>query len=258
MYVRDIGDGFAVFMHWNTDTQCTCIHAPQPSKREDYFVLEGPHSVGLAIHHHAVRGGSFVNFPGLVKLQIDCRQDAHSIPNSLRLKGNQQPSNCPKSMTKLYPPHSNWTYQSNVEFRALQCLNFGNMWSSLFIGKFRCLHSSLMRAIRCANSEHSALSAGVPTDPHSPESNSSYLAQIWSIRELYSLCASYTVIKKTGLGMIRSDKYKFWVSNFNVGDIGDAKQVWSLWNIWVNWENCSFLPPNQLKLDNSGIQRSKG
>ena len=36
--------------------------------------------------------------------------------------------------------------------------------------------SQLMRAIRCANSEHSASNAGVPTDPHSPESNSSYLA----------------------------------------------------------------------------------
>ena len=27
------------------------------------------HPVGLAVHHHAVRGGSFVNFLGLVKLQ---------------------------------------------------------------------------------------------------------------------------------------------------------------------------------------------
>ena len=87
-----------------------------------------------------------------------------------------------------------------------------------------------MRAIRCANSEHSALNAGVPTDPHSPESNSSYLAQIWSIGELYSLCASCKVIKKTSLGMIKSDKYKF-VNNFNVGDIRDAKQVWSLWGL---------------------------
>ena len=58
-----------------------------------------------------------------------------------------------------------------------------------------------MRAIRCANSEHSALNAGVPTDPHSPESNSLYLALIWSVKELYSLWASCTVIKKTGFGM---------------------------------------------------------
>ena len=121
----------------------------------------------------------------------------------------------------------------------------GAFWSSLGTGRFRCLHSSLMWTIRCANSEYSALNAGVPTDPHSPESNSSYLAQIWSIRELFCLCASCTVIKKTGLGMIRSEKYKFWVSNFNVRD---AKQVWSLWNIWVNWENCSFLLPNWLNL----------
>ena len=32
------------------------------------------------------------------------------------------------------------------------------------------------------------------------------------------------------------------------------KQVWSLWNLWGNWENCSFLLPNQLKLDESRIQ----
>ena len=98
---------------------------------------------------------------------------------------------------------------NNLEFRRLQCLKCRGLWSSLGIGRFRCLHSLLMRAIRCANSEHLALNTGVPTDPHSPESNSSYLAQIWSIKELYSLCASCTVIKETGLGMIRSDKYKF-------------------------------------------------
>ena len=32
------------------------------------------------------------------------------------------------------------------------------------------------------------------------------------------------------------------------------KHVWSLWNLGANWENCSFLLPNQLKLDKSGIQ----
>ena len=58
-----------------------------------------------------------------------------------------------------------------------------------------------MQAIRCANSEHSALNAGVPTEPHSPESNSLYLALIWSVKEFYSLWASCTVIKKTGFGM---------------------------------------------------------
>ena len=80
-------------------------------------------------------------------------------------------------------------------------LEVQGLWSSLGIGRFKCLHSSLMQAIRCANSEHSALNAGVPTDPHSPESNSLYLALIWSIKEPYSWCASCTVIKKTGFGM---------------------------------------------------------
>ena len=109
----------------------------------------------------------------------------------------------------------------------------GGLWSSLGIGRFRCLHSSLMRAIRCANSEHSALNAGVPTDPHSPESNSSYLARIWSIKELYSLCASCTVIKETGLGMIRSDKYQFVMSIQSI----QPKHVFTQWNLRANWSN---------------------
>ena len=44
---------FAAFMQMYTDTV--------------YIVVVCP--VGLAVHHHAVRGGSFVNFLGLVKLQ---------------------------------------------------------------------------------------------------------------------------------------------------------------------------------------------
>ena len=109
----------------------------------------------------------------------------------------------------------------------------GGLWSSLGIGRFRCLHSLLMRAIRCANSEHSALNAGVPTDPHSPEFNSSYLARIWSIKELYSLCASCTVIKETGLGMIRSDKYQFVMSIQSI----QPKHVFTQWNLRANWSN---------------------
>ena len=54
---------------------------------------------------------------------------------------------------------------------------------------------------RLANSQASALNAGVPTAPYSPESNCSYLADIWSVKELYSLWTSSTVIKKTGFGM---------------------------------------------------------
>ena len=109
----------------------------------------------------------------------------------------------------------------------------GGLWSSLGIGRFRCLHSSLMWAIRCANSEHSELNAGVPTDPHSPESNSLYLAWIWSIKELYSLCASCTVSKLTGLGMIRSDKYQFVMSTQSI----QPKHVFTQWNLRANWSN---------------------
>ena len=121
-------------------------------------------------------------------------------PQFLKLKGTQQPG----ILTNLWQScilHTLTEPAINVEFRALQCLKCGGLWSSLLIGRLRCFHSSLMWAIRCANLEHSTLNAGVLTDPHSPESNSSYLALIWSVKKLYSLWASCTVIKKTGFGM---------------------------------------------------------
>ena len=54
-----------------------------------------------------VRGGSFVNFLGLVKLQgwLQARHTAN--PQFLKLKGAQQPSNSYISTTKLHPPYPN-------------------------------------------------------------------------------------------------------------------------------------------------------
>ena len=65
---------------------------------------------GLAVHHQSVRGGSFVNFLGLVKLQgwFQARHTAN--PQFLKLKGAQQPSNSYISMgTKLHPPYPKQT-----------------------------------------------------------------------------------------------------------------------------------------------------
>ena len=58
-----------------------CIHAPLPSKREGSYA---PCPVGLAVHHQAVQGGSFVlKFSGTCQnYKGDCRQDAQPIPNS--------------------------------------------------------------------------------------------------------------------------------------------------------------------------------
>ena len=58
------------------------------------------------------------------------------------------------------------------------------------------MQSWLTWASRLANSQASASNAGVQGDPNSPESNCLYLAQIWSVKELYSLCASCTVNKQ--------------------------------------------------------------
>ena len=59
---------FAVFTQMYTDTQCTAYMPLTPLRGRAPF-KKPPHPVGLVVHHHAVRGGSFVNFLGLVKLQ---------------------------------------------------------------------------------------------------------------------------------------------------------------------------------------------
>ena len=109
------------------------------------------------------------------------------------------------------------------------------LWSSLGIGRFRCLHSLLMRAIRCANSEHSASNAAVPTDPHSPESNSSYLARIWSIKGVVLLvCLMHSQqVDWFRHDQIRSDKYQFVMSIQSI----QPKHVFTQWNLRGNWSN---------------------
>ena len=152
---------------------------------------------GLAVHQ-SVRGGSFVNFLGLVKLQgwLQARRTAN--PQFLKLKGAQQPGNSYISMgTKLHPPYSN-KLPACTEFwseKCLQCLKTVGLYNSFGGGRFSFWQSSLTWASRCANSQASASNAGVPGDPNSPESNCSYLALILSVKELYSLCASCTVNK---------------------------------------------------------------
>ena len=79
------------------DTIVLCIQGPSPLQGGRLFIWAF-RPVGLAVHHHAVRGGSFVNFLGLVKLQgwLQARRTAN--PQFLKLKSAQQPSNSYKSM----------------------------------------------------------------------------------------------------------------------------------------------------------------
>ena len=110
------------YIHWclwllhNTLCRCEniCIKWPlAPAKREGYCIVWAFHLGGLAVHQ-SVRGGSFVNFLGLVKLQgwLQARRTAN--PQFLKLKGAQQPGNSYISMgTKLHPPHSNWDLATN-------------------------------------------------------------------------------------------------------------------------------------------------
>ena len=173
-----------------------CIQGPSPLQGGRLFIWAFC-PVGLAVHHQSVRGGSFVNFLGLVKLQgwLQARHTAN--PQFLKLKGAQQPGNSYISMgTKLHPPYPNqdclpvfWSE------KCLQCLKNMGLYNSFGIGRFSLWHSWLTQASRLANSQASASNDGVPGDPNSPESNCLYLALIWSVKELYSLCASCTVNK---------------------------------------------------------------
>ena len=79
--------------------------------------------VGLAVHHHAVRGGSFVNFLGLVKLQgwLQARRTANpQFLNAMGVLSN------PVILMKLWQSCILHTLTEpatkNLEFRQLQCL----------------------------------------------------------------------------------------------------------------------------------------
>ena len=126
----------------------------------------------------------------------------HSQSPILKLKGAQQPvilTNVWKQSCILHTLMKLPAF--NLEPKCLQCLKNVGLYNSFGIGRCSFLHSSITQARRLANSQASASNAGVPGDPNSPESNCLYLAQILSVKEPYSWCASCTVIKKTGLGV---------------------------------------------------------
>ena len=126
----------------------------------------------------------------------------HSQSPILKLKGAQQPAILTKIRKQSCILHTLTKLPAcNLEPKCLQCLKNVGLYNSFGIGRLSFLHSSLTRARRLANSQASASNAGVPGDPNSPESNCSYLARILTVKEVYSWCASCTVIKKTGLGM---------------------------------------------------------
>ena len=157
------------------------------------------HLGGLVVHHQSVRGGSFVNFLGLAKLQGWFQARCTANPQFLKLKGTQQPSNSYISIgTKLHPPYPKQTACLVYEFwskKCLQCLKNVSLYNSFGVGRLSFVQSWLTWASRLTNSQTSASNTGVPGNPNSPESNCLYLAQIWSVKELYSLWASCTVNK---------------------------------------------------------------
>ena len=75
---------FAAFTQMHTDTHSVLYTCSSPLQEGRLLVQGAPRLVGLAVHHQAVRGCSFVlkhsgtcqNYKG------NCRQDAQPIPNS--------------------------------------------------------------------------------------------------------------------------------------------------------------------------------
>ena len=82
---------------------------PLPRQEGRLVVAVPSRPVGLAVHHHAVRGGSFVlKRSGTCQTTRVIAGKMHSQSPILKYCGGaQQPGNSYKSMTKLHPPHSN-------------------------------------------------------------------------------------------------------------------------------------------------------
>ena len=73
-----------------------------------YSIWKAFYLGGLAVHHQSVRGGSFVNFLGLIKLQGWLQARCTANPQFLKLRGCSATSNSYRS-TKLHPPYPNQT-----------------------------------------------------------------------------------------------------------------------------------------------------
>ena len=183
--------------HWRWCLRLLCkyiqtqsvLHTCPSHLQEGGPLLRSPCPEGLAVYYHAVQGGSFVlKHSGTCQTTRVIAGKTHS--QSPICEGTQQPSNSYISMgTKLHPPYPKQT-ACQVWFwskKCLQCLKNVGLYNSFGVGRFSFMQSWLTQASRLANSQASASNAGVPGDPNS---NCSYLALIWSIKELYSLCAS--------------------------------------------------------------------
>ena len=92
-----------------------CIQGPSPLQGGRLFIW-ALRPVGLAVHHHAVQGGSFVlKCSGTCQTTRVIAGKMHSQSQILKCYGAaQQPGNSYKSMTKLHPPHSNWTCHKQI------------------------------------------------------------------------------------------------------------------------------------------------
>ena len=108
------------------DTLYSVYSGPSPRQEGRLIVAICP--VGLAVHHHAVRGGTFVlKCSGTCQTTRVIAGKTHSQSPILKCYGGtQQPGHSYETMTKLHPPHSNWTCQKEI----ISNLDHFNAWSA--------------------------------------------------------------------------------------------------------------------------------
>ena len=151
-----------------------------------------------------VQGDSFVNFLGTCQTTRVIAGKTHSQSPILKTKGALSNLGILTCLQQSCILHTLNKLPASVILiqKVSSMLEEYGLYISFGGGRCSFWQSWLTRASRLANSQASALNAGVPTALYLFESNCSYLALIWSVKELYSLWASCTVIKKTGFGMM--------------------------------------------------------
>ena len=112
MYVEDVVCGFYAMLYAEhrfhvEDILYSVCSGPSP--RQELRLVVAVRPMGLAVHHHAVRGGSFVfKCSGTCQTTRVIAGKTHSQSPILKWYGGaQQPSNSYETMTKLHPPYLN-------------------------------------------------------------------------------------------------------------------------------------------------------
>ena len=183
MYVKDIEDGVCSFyatLHTEycyscqrCQILCTVLCIQGPSLFQEGRLFEKPSVLWISqFTTSQSEEAALLTFLDLSTTRVITGK-THSQSPILKTKGVLSK---PVILTYLHPPYPNQTSCLVYEFRSKKHLQY--LYNSFGVGRFSSWQSWLTQASIFANSQASALNAGVPTAPYSPESNCLYLAYI--------------------------------------------------------------------------------